>query len=471
MISLRRELSAIKCFGTDGEEALIDAFQHACPSSLYLICSVHVQRNTKAKLQEIGISDRFRNIILDDIFGKNVGSHYNEGLVDTTSSKAYDGVFKSLTKKWQALDLSNDALNKFVRWFQKYKSNVIKRSMLKPIREKAGLGIPPVSFTTNASESINAMLKKKVDYKRNELPVFLEKVKELIQEQDNEIEKAAISRWKYVVNPEFKKLVKTEQEWFIKTKEADRVRHLQRFATFKLPETSPLENPISSSMVSHCHGSYDSSAALSDSIYLSMELQSGSSQLHSNREPSCSYSQSYSTGELDSFALASDSDSSGDGTLPPPSKSVRRQLFPPTELSIKYTDLSEQVSVPEMVLKSIWNKAYQLLTTPNAIAAAPGLDLKSHTVMSCSGKRPHLVSSKKTGQYVCDKACGNWNSSAICSHTVAVAEVNGELSSFVSWFIKAKKKPSVTKLVVTGMPDGRGREARLLSTRRKHYQL
>ena len=79
-------------------------------------------------------------------------------------------------------------------------------------------------------------------------------------------------------------------------------------------------------------------------------------------------------------------------------------------------------------------------------------------MVSASGKRPHLVSVKKTGQYVCDKGCGNWNSLTICSHTVAVAEINGELSKYISWFIKAKKKPFLTKLVTTGMPDGRGRK-------------
>ena len=76
-------------------------------------------------------------------------------------------------------------------------------------------------------------------------------------------------------------------------------------------------------------------------------------------------------------------------------------------------------------------------------------------MVSASGKQPHV---KKTGQYVCDKGCGNWNSLTICSHTVAVAEINGELSKYISWFIKAKKKPSLTKLVTTGMPDGRGRK-------------
>ena len=120
-----------------------------------------------------------------------------------------------------------------------------------------------------------------------------------------------------------------------------------------------------------------------------------------------------------------------------------------------------------MVLQSMWKKASELITTPNIIAPAPGLDLKSHTVVSASGKRPHLVSVKKTGQYVCDKGCGNWNSLTICSRTVAVAEINGELSKYISWFVKAKKKPSVTKLVITGMPDGRGRKGGKVAQRKK----
>ena len=75
-------------------------------------------------MQEIGISEGFRNVILDDIFGKKFGSHYSEGLVDAPSCEAYDDMFKSLTKKWQALDLSSHTLNKFVQWFQRYKSSI-----------------------------------------------------------------------------------------------------------------------------------------------------------------------------------------------------------------------------------------------------------------------------------------------------------------------------------------------------------
>lgn len=40
--------------------------------------------------------------------------------------------------------------------------------MRKDLREEAGLGSPPQPFTTNASESLNAMMKRKVDYKESE---------------------------------------------------------------------------------------------------------------------------------------------------------------------------------------------------------------------------------------------------------------------------------------------------------------
>ena len=49
----------------------------------------------------------------------------------------------------------------------------------------------------------------------------------LIQEQDEEINKAVIGRGKYMVNSEFNRCVKTEDEWFVKMKEAERVRHSQ----------------------------------------------------------------------------------------------------------------------------------------------------------------------------------------------------------------------------------------------------
>ena len=137
LISLRRDLSSIKCFGTDGEQALVDAFRHACPNSVHLICSIHVRKNTKAKLRDLGVKEVVRNVILDDIFGRR-GCHYSEGLVDMASNKAFDKVFQSLTRLWIYLTIHGTDL------FSGFRSTKREASMLRPIREKAGLGNPPV---------------------------------------------------------------------------------------------------------------------------------------------------------------------------------------------------------------------------------------------------------------------------------------------------------------------------------------
>ena len=77
-----------------------------------------------------------------------------------------------------------------------HKSLVLKSSMLKPAHQRCGLGSPPVAFTTNASESVNAMLKKKVG---NELSPFSDHIKALIDEQEHEIQKAIVNRGKYAI--------------------------------------------------------------------------------------------------------------------------------------------------------------------------------------------------------------------------------------------------------------------------------
>ena len=426
LVGLRRELANVKSFGTDGEQALIDAFQHEFSSSSHLTCCIHVRRNTKAKLQELGIAGHQRNVILNDLFGQKEGSHYSEGLVDTSNEKMYEAVFTKLVENWKKLDILSSVLAKFVDWFVAYKSRVLKSSMLKSVREKCGLGSPPVSFTTNASESINAMLKRKVDYKRNELPQFLHHLKACIDEQEQEIQKAVINRGKYALQPKYKRFKKAEEEWFLNMSETDRARHLQRFASFKMVSTS-----------SFAAGSGAESSAAAHQVSSSfLETECGA------------------VVDLDCSSTPQP-----DGSVFPPSpKRVKRQLFAAQELSVNVVEFSNQVNIPAPVLDGIWKKAAKLLTATSAITKAPGTDEKAHSVLSSSGNPPHLVTMRKNGQYVCDKTCGNWNSLRICAHTVVVAEVNNDLSLFVSWLVKSKKKPSLTKLLVTGMPDGRGKK-------------
>ena len=69
--------------------------------------------------------------------------------------------------------------------------------MLKSVREEAGLGSPPKRFYTNASESVNSILKNTVGYKPSELPQLVLKLKEVCEEQEHEVKHAVVRRGKY----------------------------------------------------------------------------------------------------------------------------------------------------------------------------------------------------------------------------------------------------------------------------------
>ena len=59
--------------------------------------------------------------------------------------------------------------------------------MLKSTRTAAGLGYPPEIFTTNSSESLNATIKRKANYKESEWPDFDESMRQLILSQRDEV--------------------------------------------------------------------------------------------------------------------------------------------------------------------------------------------------------------------------------------------------------------------------------------------
>ena len=66
--------------------------------------------------------------------------------------------------------------------------------MLAPNRQCSGLDNP---FYTNEIESINRVLKRKVDCKASEWPALCVSAKELIEEHDHEIEKAIVGVGEY----------------------------------------------------------------------------------------------------------------------------------------------------------------------------------------------------------------------------------------------------------------------------------
>lgn len=130
---------------------------------------------------------------------------------------------------------------------------VIRGSMIRSVREECGLGCPPAPFTTNASETAYYMLKHKVNYKRSELPEFLQKLEELVHEQEREVQKAVIGRGKYELRSHYQSWHTSEMQWFTITT-AQREQHLKRFACASLSDVLDSGKDAGCSTSSICLG-------------------------------------------------------------------------------------------------------------------------------------------------------------------------------------------------------------------------
>ena len=123
-----------------------------------------------------------------------MGSALVEGLVDSCSDPDFKSNLEAPAQSWRNCDITSTANLGKIDYFVIKKAPLIRNTMLHPVREECGLGCPLKYFTTNASGSVNAMAEAQIDYKRNELPKFIGKVREFLHEQEQEAEQAVLCR-------------------------------------------------------------------------------------------------------------------------------------------------------------------------------------------------------------------------------------------------------------------------------------
>lgn len=122
-----------------------------------------------------------------------------------------------------------------------------------------------------------------------------------------------------------------------------------------------------------------------------------------------------------------------------------------SHLSLDTSVLAGASKLPLSMLEGIWKKAAELLKTDGAVVPAPGMD-SAMCVSSYGGKRPHLVSQKRGGNFACDSDCPNWKGLGICAHAVAAAEMCGKLAEFIAFYKRAKKFPILPNLLKQQCP-------------------
>ena len=106
-------------------------------------CFKHVEDDIKRKLRSIGVKDPHQKEFIKDIFGDVKSAQ--RGLVDAPCIVAFDTEVDSLESVWDereknARNLSDEEPCEFSLYFKWFISQDMKRTMLKPVRESAGLG-------------------------------------------------------------------------------------------------------------------------------------------------------------------------------------------------------------------------------------------------------------------------------------------------------------------------------------------
>jgi len=245
--------------------------------------------------------------------------------------------------------------------------------MLKDLRTSVGLGSPPAIFNTNCSESTNAVIKRKVDYKATEWPQFNDALKEIVEGQREEAIRSLSGRARYRVCKGYKYLQFAPQKWATMSPE-QRQDVIKQFPVRPSRATTHSESALGTSS-----------------------------------------------------EFGSTSSSRGKPLWVDPEK----------------TGIT---SVPLATLKEIWAKAAEYASSTGDVVPAPGNHPKAKIVSSRSNVAPYFVCAQSSGQYTCDSTCLQWKSSQICSHSVAVAAIDGDLEAFVKWYVDTHQLPNFTTL-------------------------
>ena len=228
LIRLNPVLANLKAYGTDGEPELIKAFDTCFPRAVHLRCTNHIRQNIKDKLRSLNIPDSVGKDFMADIFGVQVGSHLETGLVDSMSEMSFTKSLQRLKAKWDNLEMSCRAeVPRFYDWFSHYKADEIVKCVLPKVRQQAGQD-PSVLFTTNSSESLNHVIKMEVEWKENRLPQLIEKMKSITEDQMSKVESAVVERGEWHFTSQYTDMIIPEIRWFSQMSTNAKKQHLSK---------------------------------------------------------------------------------------------------------------------------------------------------------------------------------------------------------------------------------------------------
>ena len=181
--------------GSDDELAMRKCIMHFFPRAKYIVCSRHLHENVGRKLDEmIGKSSDIRRRLMDALFGSN------NGLVNIDNVISFDEAVGTLQQP-------SGLLSKGPVAFQQY----FNRRLLPLLRNNCASGRS--KWTNNNCESINHVLKQAVQWRPNQLPDLIDKIRMLVDGQFADADRALCGRGDFVLRPAWAKHQLTVDAW------------------------------------------------------------------------------------------------------------------------------------------------------------------------------------------------------------------------------------------------------------------
>ena len=115
----------LRCFGTDGDVNLGNAFEVCFTKAAHLLCDLHMVDNIKKKLNQLNIKGNIAKNYIVDIFGRVEGNIKVPGLVDSLSENELQQKMESLKDPWIS---RHQAGEEFLTYFLENKYELIKNA-------------------------------------------------------------------------------------------------------------------------------------------------------------------------------------------------------------------------------------------------------------------------------------------------------------------------------------------------------
>ena len=413
LIGLQPTVTGIQAIGTDGESALVNAASQNFPHASQLRCFRHLQQNVEQHLRDNHFPTTAVKQYIHDIFGwQESDGTVQEGLVDSFNADQFCEQLSLLSDKWNLLERATFSDRKaytphFHSWFTKEKADTFCNHTLRALREDVGLGCPPQPFYTNANESVNALLKECVAFKKQQWPIFNKKVKKAVDDHQNEMEKAIIGQGQYRLKPQYKHLSVPVETWFKMTTE-QRLNRIKKFNSCKVRTT-----------IAH--------SVLTDSVNTlqSNQLTAGNFALDSERI-ALSYKEAFANTQVP--------------------QSTAEGIW--TKASMLVSEENAVVVAPGCGVKDRMVKS-KSGTVPHFVKVMDDLEYK------CDDKCPQFKSLK---------ICSHTVAAAQCN-----GEINKFMDVYRKKY--GRLQPNLSELAIHGMPAGAGRKGGKTPRKKRHSQI